>query len=153
MTKKRIRLDYLDIAKGIAILFVVIGHVPDAFDAPLYRVVLYTFHMPLFFIVSGWVIFYFSDDAGGLPAMLEFIPRLFDGGLISPDALVVIRGSLLLLAAACAASTPVIRKAYFKLRERKGFAAAELIAAALILVLACAAIVGDSYNPFLYFKF
>ena len=53
--RPRVRLDYLDIAKGIAILLVVIGHVPDAFDAPLYRVAIYTFHMPLFFIVSGAV--------------------------------------------------------------------------------------------------
>ena len=53
--KPKARLDYLDIAKGIAILLVVIGHVPDAFDAPLYRVAIYTFHMPLFFIVSGAV--------------------------------------------------------------------------------------------------
>lgn len=53
--KAKVRLDYLDIAKGITIFLVVIGHVPDAFDAPLYRVVLYAFHMPLFFIVSGTV--------------------------------------------------------------------------------------------------
>ena len=53
--RPKVRLDYLDIAKGLAILLVVIGHVPDAFDAPLYRVAIYTFHMPLFFIVSGAV--------------------------------------------------------------------------------------------------
>ena len=41
----KIRLDYLDIAKAIAMILVVIGHVPDSFDAPHYRIVLYTFHM------------------------------------------------------------------------------------------------------------
>ncbi len=53
--RPKVRLDYLDIAKGLAILLVVIGHVPEAFDSPLYRVAIYTFHMPLFFIVSGAV--------------------------------------------------------------------------------------------------
>ena len=47
------RLDYLDIAKGIAIFLVVIGHVANPQDAPYYRMVIYTFHMPLFFLVSG----------------------------------------------------------------------------------------------------
>ena len=107
----------------------------------------------LFFIVFGWVIFYFADDVGGLSAMLEFIPRLFSGGFISADALAVIKGSVLLLAAACVASTPLIRKIYMKLRQRKGFVIAEIIAVAVILVLSTASIVGDSYNPFLYFKF
>ena len=107
----------------------------------------------LFFIVFGWVIFYFADDVGGLSAMLEFMPRLFGGGFISADALAVIKGSVLLLAAACIASTPIIRKTYMKLRERKGFVFAEIIAVAVILVFSTASIVGDSYNPFLYFKF
>ncbi len=107
----------------------------------------------LFFIAFGWVVFYFSDDVGGLPAMLRFIPRLFVGGFISADALSVVRGSVWLLAAGCIASTPLIRKVYRKLHERKGFIAAEMIAIAVILVLSTAALVGDSYNPFLYFKF
>ena len=49
------RIHWIDIAKGIAIMLVVIGHVPDAFDAPFYRVAIYTFHMPLFFFLSGYV--------------------------------------------------------------------------------------------------
>ncbi len=107
----------------------------------------------LFFIVFGWVIFYFADDVGGLSALLGFIPRLFSGGFISADALAIIKGSILLLVAACVASTPIIRKTYMKLRERKGFVVAEVIAIVLILVFSTASIVGDSYNPFLYFKF
>lgn len=51
----KVRLDYLDIAKGIAIFLVVVGHVAGGFDTPFYRVAIYTFHMPLFFIVSGSV--------------------------------------------------------------------------------------------------
>lgn len=40
----------LDIAKGIGILLVVIGHMPINID--LYNTI-YTFHVPLFFFISG----------------------------------------------------------------------------------------------------
>lgn len=45
------RLKWLDIAKGIAIILMVIGHtsIPDIFSR-----FIFAFHMPLFFIASGW---------------------------------------------------------------------------------------------------
>ncbi len=49
------RLDSLDIAKGIAIFLVVMGHAALVFDTPWWRVAIYSFHMPLFFLVSGAV--------------------------------------------------------------------------------------------------
>lgn len=50
MTRKS-RLKWLDISKGIAIILMVIGHtsIPDAFSR-----FIFAFHMPLFFIASGW---------------------------------------------------------------------------------------------------
>ena len=56
MQKIRQRLDYLDIAKCITIFLVIMGHSTGNLDTPLFRVVLYSFHMPLFFIVSGTVV-------------------------------------------------------------------------------------------------
>lgn len=62
--QKKKRLDYLDIAKGIGIILVVIGHcIPDAaspagVSVPFYRVlhhVIYSFHMPLFFFIAGFL--------------------------------------------------------------------------------------------------
>lgn len=46
-----LRLKWLDIAKGITIILMVIGHtsIPDPFSR-----FIYAFHMPLFFIASGW---------------------------------------------------------------------------------------------------
>lgn len=49
------RIDYLDIAKGLAIFLVVMGHVALVFDTPFWRLAIYAFHMPLFFLVSGTV--------------------------------------------------------------------------------------------------
>lgn len=50
------RLDYLDFAKCIAIFLVIWGHTAPTGTSMPYRVVLYAFHMPLFFLVSGMVI-------------------------------------------------------------------------------------------------
>ena len=47
MTK---RLEWIDIAKGIAIILVVLGHATGASVVGKY---IYCFHMPLFFIISG----------------------------------------------------------------------------------------------------
>ena len=47
------RLNYLDVAKGIGILLVVLGHHLSGFD--LLTTWIYSFHMPIFFIISGWL--------------------------------------------------------------------------------------------------
>lgn len=61
----RQRIAWIDIAKGIAIILVVIGHcIPDAtsstgISVSAYRWlhgVIYSFHMPLFFFLSGYMI-------------------------------------------------------------------------------------------------
>lgn len=59
------RLTYIDIAKGIGIVLVVVGHcIPDAtsptgISVPAYRWlhdVIYSFHMPLFFFLAGFMV-------------------------------------------------------------------------------------------------
>lgn len=46
------RLDYLDVAKGIAILLVIMGHTFTVWKVRINWI--FTFHMPLFFILSGY---------------------------------------------------------------------------------------------------
>ena len=48
--EKKIRLEWLDIAKGITIILMVMGH--SAIPNELARFI-FAFHMPLFFIASG----------------------------------------------------------------------------------------------------
>lgn len=59
------RLTYIDVAKGIGIVLVVVGHcIPDAtsptgISVPAYRWlhdVIYSFHMPLFFFLAGFMV-------------------------------------------------------------------------------------------------
>lgn len=47
------RLEYIDIVKGIGIFLMVLGHSYSEDNASLIIKWLYSFHMPLFFIVSG----------------------------------------------------------------------------------------------------
>lgn len=59
MEKKRIY--YLDIAKGIGVILMILGHVPDL-SMPSRRFVT-SFHMPLFFVISGMIICATEEDA------------------------------------------------------------------------------------------
>ena len=52
-TQPKARKKYIDIAKGIGIIFVVIGHCPYAYNSLTQWI--YAFHMPLFFVISGMV--------------------------------------------------------------------------------------------------
>ena len=50
---KKERIDWIDIAKGIGIILVVLGHLNV--DGQINRLFIYCFHMPLFFFISGIV--------------------------------------------------------------------------------------------------
>lgn len=80
MENKKERLTYLDVAKGIGILLVVIGHV-YAFNRQIvdrfFVVWLYSFHMPLFFIISGMLIAY-KDEKD----IWKFVKKRIKGILI-----------------------------------------------------------------------
>jgi len=49
MAEEKVREEWVDIARGIAMLLVVLGHMGVA------RTFIYTFHMPVFFFISGYL--------------------------------------------------------------------------------------------------
>lgn len=54
MYKPKARIEFIDIIKGLAIILVVIGHTsPNRTEILPYKSIIYAFHMPLFFILSG----------------------------------------------------------------------------------------------------
>ena len=53
------RVPYVDIAKGIGIILVVMGHNDFALISPFAHKLIYSFHMPMFFFMSG--MFFKSD--------------------------------------------------------------------------------------------
>ena len=49
------RIEELDFVKGLAIFLVIMGHAASNLATPMWRLVIYSFHMPVFFLVSGMV--------------------------------------------------------------------------------------------------
>lgn len=99
----------------------------------------------------GWVIFYFDDMA----QMGRFFVSLFNfgDGLIGDDALVILCRYAFILVIAIIASTPLAATVYNKIKDTKYAFVPETLFCVFILVAATAAIVTQSYNPFLYFRF
>ncbi len=105
----------------------------------------------LILIVFSWSIFNITD----LPALGEFIGALFStkAGLISHDALVYTVSYLPILVISCVASTPLGKNIYDKLKDRRGFAAVEVILILLVLTLCTASAIAGGYQPVLYRQF
>lgn len=51
--KTKHRIELIDIAKAITIVLVILGHTTGNLDTPMYRRFVYSFHMSLFFFLSG----------------------------------------------------------------------------------------------------
>lgn len=58
MTQKNLRLDWVDISRGIAITLMVLGH--SSLPTPIQSFI-YSFHMPFFFFISGMLSKQFSN--------------------------------------------------------------------------------------------
>ncbi|MFQ9706993.1 MAG: acyltransferase family protein [Limosilactobacillus pontis] len=51
----RKRIEWIDIARGIAILFVIIGHSLGKYTTSYFTNLIFVFHMPIFFVLSGYL--------------------------------------------------------------------------------------------------
>ena len=76
------RLDYLDISRGIALLFVIMGHIYSSDN--IFITWIYSFHVPLFFIISGVLINYKSDEGDIVNTLIKrikmiIVPYIFFG--------------------------------------------------------------------------
>ena len=67
MTQKRIH--YFDLAKGIGIILVVIGHL-ESISLPM-RHFIVSFHMPLFFIISGMLLQITKEESKDMKTVLK----------------------------------------------------------------------------------
>lgn len=68
------RQDRIDVLKGILILLVVIGHIlPGTLQENFARYFIYSFHMPVFFAVSGYLV---SIDRLRESKPLQFIKKM-----------------------------------------------------------------------------
>ena len=114
----------------------------------------------LFIIVVGWVFFYF-DDVSRLGQMLKLMFGFSGQAGVLPTDTVLLKNHLVFFLVAIIACIPVskLAKALLIRFSRKGPVQESLAGAAgilydvALLFFSTAALVGASYNPFLYFRF
>ncbi len=114
----------------------------------------------LFIVVVGWVFFYF-DDVSRLGQMLKLMFGFSGQAGVMPTDTILLKNHLVFFMVAIVACIPVSKlvKALLIRFSRRG-TVQETVAAAVgivydvaLLFFSTAALVGASYNPFLYFRF
>ena len=114
----------------------------------------------MFVVLIGWVFFYFDD----LSKLRTFFKVMFgaNGNLLSsPADLTILKNHILFFIFAIIACMPVARLIKEKIEKfaNKNFMTSLIndysvvIASVCLLILDTAAVVGSTYNPFLYFRF
>lgn len=110
----------------------------------------------LLLIVVGWTVFYYTD-MGCLGKHLGAMFGIGAAGLSDPVTMAVIRKYTVLPLIAAIASLPILPrlKAWLGKHERLEGAAdiVSLVCLTALMLLSMIFIVGQSYNPFIYFRF
>lgn len=111
-------------------------------------------------VYFGWVLFKFTDFSV-LGAVLAGMFGVTEAGAASFEVLSLIRSNLpilLISAVACTPIVPYLGRRLYDAGARSGgawavYRAVVVAAPVVLLLLATMTLVGDSYNPFLYWKF
>ncbi len=109
------RIVFIDIAKAICIILVVIGHyVPE--NSPEWYVamhdIIYTFHMPLFMFASGYVYIATKKDVGYGGFLMKKIRRLMVPYLVTSVVVITIK---LMTQGSMSVDNPVTPVSYFRM--------------------------------------
>ena len=102
-------------------------------------------------VLFGWVIFVFTD----LTQMGDFFGRLFafGGVAVTGESGYTVLSYLPLMGIAALAATPLGKRLYTSLRKKAWMGSVEWVIVMLAMLLCTAALVSQSYNPFLYYQF
>ena len=110
----------------------------------------------LFLIVVGWTVFYYTD-MGCLGKHLGAMFGIGAAGLSDPVTMAVIRKYTVLPLIAAIASLPILPRLKAWLGKHEKFEGAadivSLVCLTALMLLSMIFIVGQSYNPFIYFRF
>ena len=114
----------------------------------------------LLIVLVGWAVFYFTDFTE-LRSVLSVMFGASGNPLFRESDLPLLSSHMVFIAAAVIACTPIIKacgKVYERLLEKSAIltsvaAAARMAFLCGILIWSTAALVGSTFNPFLYFRF
>ena len=103
----------------------------------------------LLIVLMGWALFYF-EDMGALGA---FVARAFSFTATGVEGINWIVAYLPVLLVAVVAATPLAMQCYHRLRQKTWAQYAGIVVTAVLMLLCVAALISQSYNPFIYFRF
>jgi len=107
----------------------------------------------LFVVIIGWVLFYFTD----ITEAWRYITVMFgaSGTWYNSAFGAVFMNNIFFVLVSCAVCAPILPKIKEILEEKAPMLKVWLttICSAVLLLASSAALVGESYNPFLYFRF
>ncbi|MBE6922545.1 MAG: MBOAT family protein [Ruminococcaceae bacterium] len=103
----------------------------------------------LVIVVLGWALFYFES----LPALADFLARLFLPQAVTQTGINLISAHLPLMAVAVFSATPAAKQLLDARKSSTIIRYGKIAAAACALLLCVAALARQSYNPFIYFRF
>ena len=113
----------------------------------------------LIVVFFGWILFRFSDFRY-IPVVLKGMFAQNGNPIIDFETKTLLTSNIFFIIAAIIVSTPLIKIIADKVknhRENRGVniicSACEIIIPLILLFLSAIALVGDAYNPFLYFQF
>ena len=104
--------------------------------------------LTLFIVAFGWGIFYYTD----IGLWRVFVDRLFVYYIDTTDTIHFALAYLPVFLIACPAATMLPRKILKSIR-RSGMSFIEIMLLIILFILCTAALVSQSYNPFIYFRF
>lgn len=109
-------------------------------------------------VFFGWILFRFSNF-DFIPVVIKGLFGLNENPLIDFETGTLLTGNIIFIIIALFSVTPVIKRISDGLKNTENSASAviyktlRIIAPIILLALSTLALVGDSYNPFLYFQF
>lgn len=104
--KAQTRIEWLDVAKGLGVLLVVLGHLWYNCSFPIVNQIIYTFHMPMFFVLSGFV---FKKGDSGFGSFVSSKSKR----LLLPTLIFFVLGVGLLLLRSNESFTVILRNFFF----------------------------------------
>lgn len=112
----------------------------------------------LIVVFFGWILFRFSDFQY-IPVVVKGLFGLNGNALIDFETQTLLAGNVIFIIVALFSVTPIVKhisgalKGSSQKRAKLLYKAASIVIPIILLVLSTLTLVGDSYNPFLYFQF
>ena len=124
-------------------------------NAPKFAGIIYT----LIIVYFGWILFRFSDFRF-IPVVLKGLLGLNGNGFLDFETKALLTSNIVFIVIAIVSVTPFAKKLKEFIitkcdtpKKQTAFEVASIVIPVILLILSTLTLVGDSYNPFLYFQF